>query len=83
VAPGVIFGNFHFPGVQNVNNLTIAALDPLAKSPEYKVCAVRLAAVDVEAETRAVVSTAASVRESPTQALSRAASCGVGVKHSS
>jgi formate dehydrogenase major subunit/formate dehydrogenase alpha subunit len=40
VAPGVIFGNFHFPGSHNVNNLTIAALDPLAKIPEYKVCAV-------------------------------------------
>ena len=46
VAPGVVFGNFHFPGVHNVNNLTIAALDPVAKIPEYKVCAVRLSAVD-------------------------------------
>jgi formate dehydrogenase alpha subunit len=42
VCPGLIFGNFHFPGVQNVNNLTIEALDPVAKIPEYKVCAVRL-----------------------------------------
>ena len=42
VCPGLVFGNFHFPGVQNVNNLTIAALDPVAKIPEYKVCAVRL-----------------------------------------
>jgi formate dehydrogenase major subunit/formate dehydrogenase alpha subunit len=42
VAPGVIFGNFHFPGANNVNNLTIAALDPVAKIPEYKVCAVRI-----------------------------------------
>jgi formate dehydrogenase alpha subunit len=42
VYPGLIFGNFHFPGVQNVNNLTIEALDPIAKIPEYKVCAVRL-----------------------------------------
>jgi anaerobic selenocysteine-containing dehydrogenase len=42
VAPGVIFGNFHFPGEQNINNLTIAALDPVAKIPEYKVCAVRV-----------------------------------------
>jgi formate dehydrogenase major subunit/formate dehydrogenase alpha subunit len=40
VAPGVVFANFHFPGSQNVNNLTIAALDPIAKIPEYKVCAV-------------------------------------------
>ena len=42
VSPGLVFGNFHFPGPQNVNNLTIAALDPVAKIPEYKVCAVRL-----------------------------------------
>jgi formate dehydrogenase alpha subunit len=42
VCPGLIFGNFHFPGLQNVNNLTISALDPVAKIPEYKVCAVRL-----------------------------------------
>jgi formate dehydrogenase major subunit/formate dehydrogenase alpha subunit len=43
VGAGVIFANFHFPGLQNVNNLTIAALDPLAKIPEYKVCAARIA----------------------------------------
>ncbi len=42
VCPGLIFGNFHFPGQQNVNNLTIRALDPTAKIPEYKVCAVNL-----------------------------------------
>lgn len=42
VAPGVIFGNFHFSGANNVNNLIIAALDPVAKLPEYKVCAVRI-----------------------------------------
>jgi predicted molibdopterin-dependent oxidoreductase YjgC len=46
VASGVVFGNFHFPGQQNVNNLTIAALDPIAKIPEYKVCAVRIEAVE-------------------------------------
>jgi formate dehydrogenase alpha subunit len=42
VCAGLIFGNFHFPGAQNVNNLTIEALDPIAKIPEYKVCAVRV-----------------------------------------
>ncbi len=42
VAPGVVFGNFHFPAEQNVNNLTIAALDPVAKIPEFKVCAVQV-----------------------------------------
>jgi predicted molibdopterin-dependent oxidoreductase YjgC len=42
VAPGVVFGNFHFPGLCNANNLTIGALDPVAKIPEYKVCAVNI-----------------------------------------
>ncbi|MBI4531295.1 MAG: molybdopterin-dependent oxidoreductase [Candidatus Latescibacteria bacterium] len=45
VPSGVIFANFHFPGVQNANNLTIAALDPIAKIPEYKVCAVKVECV--------------------------------------
>jgi formate dehydrogenase major subunit/formate dehydrogenase alpha subunit len=40
VSEGVVFGNFHFPGSQNINNVTICALDPVAKIPEYKVCAV-------------------------------------------
>jgi formate dehydrogenase major subunit/formate dehydrogenase alpha subunit len=42
VGEGIVFGNFHFPDEQNVNNLTICALDPVAKIPEYKVCAVRV-----------------------------------------
>ena len=42
VPPGLVFGNFHFPDEANVNNLTISALDPIAKIPEYKVCAVRI-----------------------------------------
>ncbi len=45
VAEGLVFGNFHFPDEQNVNNLTIKALDPVAKIPEYKVCAVRIEAL--------------------------------------
>ncbi len=40
VPAGLVFGTFHFPGTGNVNNVTIAALDPTAKIPEYKVCAV-------------------------------------------
>jgi predicted molibdopterin-dependent oxidoreductase YjgC len=43
VPPGMIFANFHFPE-SPANELTIAALDPVAKIPEYKVCAVRLEA---------------------------------------
>jgi len=42
VSPGLIFANFHFAGDQNGNNLTIAALDPVSKIPEYKVCAVKV-----------------------------------------
>ncbi len=41
VPPGMVFANFHFPEA-SANQLTIAALDPVAKIPEYKVCAVRV-----------------------------------------
>jgi len=37
----VVYANFHFPD-SSANELTIAALDPIAKIPEYKVCAVRV-----------------------------------------
>jgi len=38
---GVIFATFHFHEAP-INTLTVAALDPVAKIPEYKVCAVRV-----------------------------------------
>jgi len=41
IPPGMVFGNFHFPEA-SINNLTIAALDPVSKIPEYKVCAVKV-----------------------------------------
>lgn len=41
VPPGMVYANFHFPDA-SVNELTIAALDPVAKIPEYKVCAVKV-----------------------------------------
>lgn len=44
VPPGMVYANFHFPGA-GANELTIAALDPVAKIPEYKVCAVKVEAV--------------------------------------
>ncbi len=43
VPPGMVFANFHFPEA-GANALTIAALDPVAKIPEYKVCAVKVEA---------------------------------------
>lgn len=45
VPPGMVFANFHFPAESNANALTIAALDPVAKIPEYKVCAVKVEVV--------------------------------------
>jgi formate dehydrogenase alpha subunit len=44
VPPGMIFANFHFPSA-SANELTIAALDPVAKIPEYKICAVKVVAI--------------------------------------
>lgn len=44
VEPGLIFATFHFPK-SAANFLTNPALDPQAKIPEFKVCAVRVEAV--------------------------------------
>jgi formate dehydrogenase alpha subunit len=44
VPPGVVFMPFHFAEAP-ANALTHAALDPTAKIPEYKVCAVRVTRV--------------------------------------
>jgi formate dehydrogenase alpha subunit len=47
VPPGMVFGNFHFPEA-GINELTINALDPVSKIPEYKVCAVKVEVVSSE-----------------------------------
>ena len=39
-----IFSTFHFPG-SAANFLTNPALDPVAKIPEFKVCAVKVEAL--------------------------------------
>lgn len=41
VPPGTVYAGFHFPEA-SANELTIAALDPVARIPEFKVCAVRV-----------------------------------------
>ncbi len=41
VPEGSVFGTFHF-SEGNINELTICALDPVAKIPEYKSCAVSI-----------------------------------------
>jgi formate dehydrogenase alpha subunit len=45
VPAGLIFATFHYPD-SAVNFLTNPALDPTAKIPEYKVCAVKVEAVN-------------------------------------
>ena len=46
IKPGVVFIPFHFAEAA-ANALTNSAFDPVAKIPEYKVCAVK---VEVAAE---------------------------------
>jgi formate dehydrogenase alpha subunit len=47
VPQGVVFAPFHFAEAA-ANVLTNPALDPVAKIPEYKVCAVRLEPIDAK-----------------------------------
>jgi assimilatory nitrate reductase catalytic subunit len=42
IRPDTVFVPYHWPGPKSVNQLTIAAQDPVSKIPEFKVCAVRL-----------------------------------------
>jgi assimilatory nitrate reductase catalytic subunit len=43
-----IFAPFHWSGEQSANRLTHAALDPISRMPEFKVCAVKAARADRE-----------------------------------
>jgi assimilatory nitrate reductase catalytic subunit len=43
IRPDTVFVPYHWAGVKSINQVTIAAQDPISKIPEYKVCAVRLA----------------------------------------
>jgi assimilatory nitrate reductase catalytic subunit len=51
IRPDTIFIPYHWAGRRSANQLTIAALDPISKIPEYKVCAVRVRRATSE-ETR-------------------------------
>jgi assimilatory nitrate reductase catalytic subunit len=42
IRPDTVFMPFHWPGEASVNRVTNAALDPISRMPEFKVCAVRL-----------------------------------------
>ena len=43
IRPDTVFVPYHWSGAKSINQLTIAAQDPISKIPEYKVCAVRVA----------------------------------------
>ncbi|MCS6926216.1 MAG: nitrite reductase, partial [Candidatus Binatia bacterium] len=59
IRPDTVFIPYHWPGEQSANRLTNRALDPVAKIPEFKVCAVRLrkAAPDRLRENKQVTAT--------------------------
>jgi assimilatory nitrate reductase catalytic subunit len=42
IRPDTIFVPYHWAGRQSINQVTIAAQDPISKIPEYKACAVRV-----------------------------------------
>lgn len=44
IRPDTVFIPYHWPGRRSANRITNAAQDPVSKIPEYKACAVRLAA---------------------------------------
>jgi assimilatory nitrate reductase catalytic subunit len=46
IRPDVVFVPYHWAGPKSINQVTIAAQDPISKIPEYKVCAVRVSRAD-------------------------------------
>jgi assimilatory nitrate reductase catalytic subunit len=49
IRPDTLFAPFHWGGKQAANILTMPALDPVSRMPEFKVCAVRARALPAEA----------------------------------
>jgi anaerobic selenocysteine-containing dehydrogenase len=46
IRPDTVFVPFHWPDAQSANRLTIGALDPTSRMPEFKVCAARVDPAD-------------------------------------
>src|SRR5262249_24085231 len=42
IRPDTAFVPYHWAGPKSINQVTIAAQDPISKIPEYKACAVRV-----------------------------------------
>lgn len=50
IRPDTIFIPYHWPGKKSANNLTIRALDPISKIPEFKKSVVRIEKVQPQAK---------------------------------
>ena len=50
IRPDTLFAPFHWGGKQAANVLTVPALDPVSRMPEFKICAVRARAANAEAD---------------------------------
>ena len=50
IRPDTVFVPYHWAGPQSINQVTIAAQDPISKIPEFKVCAVRVRKADAPPE---------------------------------
>lgn len=50
IRPDTIFVPYHWPGKKSINQLTVAAQDPISKIPQYKVCGCRVRKADAEPE---------------------------------
>jgi assimilatory nitrate reductase catalytic subunit len=46
IRPDTVFIPYHWPGDKSANRLTVAALDPISKIPQYKVCGCRVRRAD-------------------------------------
>jgi assimilatory nitrate reductase catalytic subunit len=50
IRPDTIFVPYHWPGRKSINQLTVAAQDPISKIPQYKVCGCRVRKAEGEPE---------------------------------
>jgi assimilatory nitrate reductase catalytic subunit len=50
IRPDTVFVPYHWAGARSINQVTIAAQDPISKIPEFKVCAVRVFKADAAPE---------------------------------
>ena len=55
IRPDTIFIPYHWAGPKSVNQLTVAAQDPISKIPQYKVCGCRVRKADAVPDYAAVL----------------------------